>query len=146
MFGTRERVDPVRHLIGTAIGWGGLPEKDAFYLNITPAKNDGATVYRVNVKDVPVDGFWSISVYNAEGYFQPNQHDAYSLNNITALKDADGSVTIQFGGCDIEVRAQAIFQAAHNLTLVLKRLGVLDVEFEGEKGDHSGQWLVAGGQ
>ena len=26
--------------------------------------------------------------------------DAYSLNNITAKKDADGSVTVQFGGCD----------------------------------------------
>jgi hypothetical protein len=26
--------------------------------------------------------------------------DAYSLNNITAKRGADGSVTIQFGGCD----------------------------------------------
>jgi hypothetical protein len=58
-------VDPVRHLIGTAAGWGGNPDKDATYLNITPAKNDGTTVYKVVVKDVPVDAFWSISVYNA---------------------------------------------------------------------------------
>jgi hypothetical protein len=49
---------------------------------------------------VPVDGFWSVSVYDAEGYFQPNQYNAYSLNNITATKGADGSFTIQFGGCD----------------------------------------------
>jgi hypothetical protein len=49
---------------------------------------------------VPVDGFWSISVYNAEGYFQRNQCNAYSVNNITAKKGADGSVAIQFGGCD----------------------------------------------
>src|SRR5436190_1292960 len=27
-------------------------------------------------------------------------YNAYSLNNITAKKDADGSVTIQSGGCD----------------------------------------------
>jgi hypothetical protein len=49
---------------------------------------------------VPVDGFWSVSLYNAEGYFQKNQYDAYSLNNITSKKRADGSVAIQFGGCD----------------------------------------------
>jgi hypothetical protein len=52
------------------------------------------------VKDVPVDAFWSVTVYNAEGYFQPNEYNAYSFNNITATKSADGSVTIQFGGCD----------------------------------------------
>ena len=47
-----------------------------------------------------MDGFWSVSVYNAEGYFEKNPYDAYSLNNITAKKDADGSIAIQFGGCD----------------------------------------------
>jgi hypothetical protein len=70
------------------------------YLNVTPSKNDGTTVYRLHVKDVPVDGFWSISLYDAKGYFEQNQHSAYALNNVTAKKDADGSFTIQFGGCD----------------------------------------------
>ena len=86
--------------MGTAAGWGGNPDKDAIYLNITPEKNDGKTVYRVNVKDVPVDGFWSISVYNAEGYFQRNAANAYTVNNITATKNSDGSIPIQFGGCN----------------------------------------------
>src|SRR5262245_38984481 len=99
-FGTKEEVDPIRHLIGTALGWGGNPDKDATYLNVTPRRNDGTTVYRLSVKDVPVDGFWSISLYNAEGYFQKNDHNAYALNNITAQKSADGAVAIQFGGCD----------------------------------------------
>ena len=80
----RTEVDPVRHLIGTAAAWGGNPDKDATYLNITPAKNDGTTVYKLNVKDVPVDGFWSVSLYNADGYYEKNHYDAYSLNNITA--------------------------------------------------------------
>ena len=99
-YGTKDQVDPVRHLILTAVGWGGLREKDAVYLVGTPGKNDGTTIHRLNVKDVPVDAFWSVSAYNAEGYFQPNEYNAYSLNNITARKDADDSVTIQFGGCD----------------------------------------------
>jgi len=100
-FGPRDQVDPVRHLIGTAMGWGGSPEKDALYLPLRPARNDGQTIYRLTVPaNVPVDGFWSISVYNAEGFFQKNDLNAYSLNNITAKKAADGSVTVQFGGCD----------------------------------------------
>jgi hypothetical protein len=100
MFGPRGGVDPVRHLIGAASAWGGNPEKDALYLNVVPGKNDGKTVYRLNVKDVPVDGFWSISVYNSKGYFEPNPLNAYTLNNVTAKPSADGSIAIQFGGCD----------------------------------------------
>lgn len=99
-FGTKRDVDPVRHLIGTAAGWGGNPDKDATYLSFEPAKNDGATVYRLHVKDVPVDAFWSVSLYNAAGYFQKNEYNAYSLNDITAKKNADGAIDVQFGGCD----------------------------------------------
>ena len=99
-FGTKAEVDPIRHLIGTAAAWGGNPDKDATYLNITPAKNDGTTVYKLNVRDVPVNGFWSVSVYNAEGYYEKNPYDAYTLNNLTAKRSDDGSIAIQFGGCD----------------------------------------------
>lgn len=99
-FGAKDQVDPIRHLIGNAVGWGGNPEKDATYLNETPQKNDGKTVYQLTVKDVPVDGFWSISVYNGQGYYEKNKLNAYTLNNITADKEADGAVKVQFGGCD----------------------------------------------
>jgi hypothetical protein len=100
MFGPRDQVDPVRHLIWTGCGWGGLPEKDATYLPITPARNDGVVIYRLSVGDVPVDAFWSVSVYNLQGFFEPNKYNAYTLNNLTAKKNANGSTTIQFGGCD----------------------------------------------
>jgi hypothetical protein len=99
-FGARGDVDPVRRLICAASAWGGNPEKDALYLNVAPPGNDGKTVFRLKVKDVPVDGFWSISLYNGEGYYEKNARNAYSINNLTAAKDADGGVTIQFGGCD----------------------------------------------
>ena len=100
MFGARGEVDPVRHLVGTATGWGGNPEKDATYLTVVPARNDGSTIYRLAVKDVPVEGFWSITVYNASGYLEPNPYNAYSLNNATATRSTDGSIAVQFGGCD----------------------------------------------
>jgi hypothetical protein len=101
MFGPRGKVDPIRHLISSATGWGGNAPEDAFYLTVVPSKNDGQTVHRLTIKgEVPVDGFWSISVYGADGYFHVNDQNTYNINGTTAKKDADGSITIQFGGCD----------------------------------------------
>lgn len=101
MFGASERdVDPVKHLIGSAMLWGGNPEKDGLYLLRAPAQNDGRTIYRLTVGDVPVDGFWSLTVYNRAGYLEPNPSNIYSVNSLTAIKGADGKVAIQFGGCD----------------------------------------------
>jgi hypothetical protein len=100
MFGTKGETDPVRHLLGSAAAWGGNPENDAMYFSFTPASNDGVTGYRLRVEQVPVDGFWSVTVYNKDGYFTPNPQNAYSLNNITARRDPDGNITIRFGGCD----------------------------------------------
>ena len=96
-FGCREEVDPVRHLIATAAGWGGLPDREARYISVEPRLPVGT--YKLTVRDVPVDGFWSISLYNAAGFFEANDQGAYSVNNITATPNDDGSVTVQFGGC-----------------------------------------------
>ncbi|MEH2563469.1 DUF1254 domain-containing protein [Bradyrhizobium sp. AZCC 2289] len=101
MFGTKAQVDPVRRLIGSAGGWGGNPDSEAKYLNVNPSQNDGKTVYKLTVKDaVPVDGFWSVTLYDVDGRFQKNEYDAYSVNNLTGKKSADGSIVIRFGGCD----------------------------------------------
>jgi len=97
MFGSKDQVDPVHHLLGTAYGWGGNPLSEATYLNVVPEKNDGKTPYTLTVKDVPVKGFWSITVYNREGFMEKNDQNSYSFNNVTAKKNEDGSVTINFG-------------------------------------------------
>jgi hypothetical protein len=97
MFGRKGDVDPVRHLIGTAIGWGGLPDSEAHYLTVEPGLPVGQ--YRLVLRDVPVDAFWSISVYNAEGYFEAGDHGGVSVNQFTARPEADGSVIVHFGGC-----------------------------------------------
>ncbi|HVT88839.1 MAG TPA: subclass B3 metallo-beta-lactamase [Tepidisphaeraceae bacterium] len=97
-FGTKQEVDPIDHLIGTAIGWGGNPRSAADYVSFYPKDNDGKVAYTLAVKDVPVDGFWSITVYNDKGFMQKNDLRRYSLNNLTAKPGPDGSFTIHFGG------------------------------------------------
>jgi len=99
MFGNKNEVDSLSHLLGTAYGWGGNPDKDAIYRNVVPEKNDGKTPYVLTVSEkVPVDGFVSITVYNAKGFMEKNALDVYSLNNVTAKRSFDGSVTVHFGG------------------------------------------------
>ena len=97
MFGAKADVDPVRHLLGTAGGWGGNAAQDALYINVNPKANDGETPHTLTVRDVPVDGFWSITVYNPKGFYEAPEN-AISVNNVTAKKDADGAVTVHFGG------------------------------------------------
>jgi hypothetical protein len=120
-FGAKNQVDPVKHLIGTAAGWGGNPDKDATYIAGAVPKNDGTTVYKLHVADVPVEAFWSVSVYDAAGYFEKNPYDAYSLNNITAKKDQGGAITIQFGGCDGKIPNCLPIMRGWNYTVRLYR-------------------------
>jgi hypothetical protein len=93
-FGSRDEVDPVHHLIGTAAGWGGLPTSEASYVGVDPGLPAGS--YELTFTDVPVDAFWSVSVYDAEGFFEPNSHDLYSVNSVTGVPDEDGSITVHF--------------------------------------------------
>jgi hypothetical protein len=96
-FGTKEQVEPVHHLLGTAAGWAGLPDNEARYVNVDPGLPVGE--YTLTVKDVAVDAFWSISLYNADGFFEPNDRDSNSVDNLTAVPNDDGSITVNFGGC-----------------------------------------------
>ena len=96
MFGTKEDTDQHAHLLGTAGGWGGLPEREAYYETREPGLPVG--FYTITAKDVPVDAFWSITVYGHDGFLHKNDLDAYSVNSVSGIRNADGSITVTFGG------------------------------------------------
>jgi hypothetical protein len=98
-FGRKDEVRPIDHLVGAAAGWGGLPRTAASYVVDTVSANDGKTPHAVTVKDVPVDAFWSVTVYNADGYLEANDLGVNSFNNVSAKPNDDGSYTLHFGGC-----------------------------------------------
>jgi hypothetical protein len=111
---TRLRISSERPSDGAEI-------QDTLRCTTPPKNNDGKTVHKLTVKDVPVDGFWSISVYNAKGFFEKNDLNAYSLNNLTAKPNADGSFTIQFGGCQKDTPNCFPIMAGWNYTVRLYR-------------------------
>ena len=95
--GAKDEVDPIKHLIFTAAGWGGLPLKNTFGILGSVPNNDGSP-HELTAKDVPVRAFWSVIVYDANGFIADNDLGIYSYNNITGEPNADGSITIHFGG------------------------------------------------
>ena len=98
-FGDMDEVDPVKFYVASASGWTGVPEpSEALILQGAPPHNDGTTPHTLTVRDVPVDGFWSVTVYDRDLAVVKNPYDAYIVNSVTATPNDDGSVTIHFGG------------------------------------------------
>ncbi|NDR58876.1 DUF1214 domain-containing protein [Aliiruegeria sabulilitoris] len=101
MLGARDRA-PLQCRLETGIwthGCGSLPEKEAFYIGIEPQLRVGE--YKIDVPaKVPVEAFWSVSLHNADGVFEPNAIWSYNINSITGKRNNDGSMTVHLGGCD----------------------------------------------
>lgn len=97
--GLKNEVNPIDHLVVSITGWGGMPEKYAYYI-IAQSENTDGTPHTTTVQDVPVDAFWSITVYNDDGFMEKNDKDMYSINSVTAQANENGSYTVNFGGCE----------------------------------------------
>ena len=91
-FGPKGKRSLELHNAGTSFGWGGFTSEQAAYPNYFPTNSKPHTL---TLKDVPAKAFWSITVYDKGGY---PQTDTYNINSQFAKKNADGSVTIHFGG------------------------------------------------
>lgn len=100
MQGAHGTVDKQMHLYGTALGWGLLPDANAQYVSyyskgdVADSKNCSvATFEKPPIKDT---GFFSITVYNKEGWIANEQS---LLNDYNLSYNDDGSFTVHFGNC-----------------------------------------------
>ncbi len=42
------------------------------------------------------DAFWSVTIYNRDGYFEHNPFNSFSVNSVTAEAEPDGSFVLNF--------------------------------------------------
>jgi hypothetical protein len=103
MFGKKGEVPLKEHNAGAAMGWGGLTAERAVYPTIFSKSAEPQTL---TLKDVPAGAFWSVTVYDAEGF---PQGDVYNINSAFAVPEDDGSVIIHFGGDKGAVNYMDIF-------------------------------------
>ena len=97
----RHRLSDARRII-TAIGLGANRPQDAIYpTSLKDADDndyDGANRYVVHFADgdlPPAEGFWSITMYDANYFFVANPINRYSISERQHLKrNADGSVDL----------------------------------------------------
>lgn len=110
MFGTKEEVPLKEHNAGTAYGWGGLTKERAVYPGYLPTSTAPQTL---TLEDVPAKAFWSVTIYDNEGFPQGN---AYNINSQFAVPDGNGAYIIHFGGDDAAPNYLDIFEG-WNFTL-----------------------------
>jgi hypothetical protein len=98
MQGARGTVDEHLHLLGTAAGWGLLPDANARYIGYVQDGGDATGCYSANYKIPPftAPGFFSITMYDAEGWMF-DERAILNKNNITF--NDDGSFDANFGEC-----------------------------------------------
>lgn len=88
---------------GTKFAWGGPVPTHSSYQGIFNDAN-GATLigskgtYTLTTEEPPVAAFWSMTIYDTErgGFLHPNEGDNYHINNTTAVKNQNGTITFTF--------------------------------------------------
>jgi hypothetical protein len=126
MFGKKGEVPLKEHNVGTATGWGGLTAERAVYPVIYADSTEPQTL---TLKDVPAGAFWSVTVYDVEGF---PQGDVYNINSAFAVPEEDGSYIIHFGGDKEAVNYMDIFEG-WNLALRI---------YEPTEAYFNGEWVM----
>jgi hypothetical protein len=93
----------LHHAAGTRGGFGGPdPRHSAYEAIFVDAKGRelrGANgEYAVTTAVPPVDAFWSVTVYDTDrgGFLHPNGNDRYHVNDSSARRNPDGTITFRF--------------------------------------------------
>ena len=123
MFGKRGTMTDEQHNAGTAGGWGGFEKEQAVYPLYYPTSTEHQTL---TLKDVPAGAFWSVTVYDDGGFAQT---DTYNINSQFAVKNEDGSVTINFGG---DKNADNYMETFEGWTITLRIYRPQEAYFNGE--------------
>lgn len=100
-----EKIDRLYGVLNVAAGWGGARAEDQSYYSWRPPAGDIGT-FTLTMPKVPLDGngFWSITVYNKEGYMFADPSNYNSAAQGQQGLNPDGSTTVHFGGCDHPAR------------------------------------------
>jgi len=111
MFGpNRDELNYLYYLFGTATGWGGQPSEDAVYIygpSDPTVDTSGQVAYQMTIPGAELPlvrdpttgdfvGFWSITVYDKDGFMEPNALGVNSVNSVTATNDGGPGTTITF--------------------------------------------------
>jgi len=104
-FSGPEKIDHLFGILYVAAGWGAVRPNDQTYVGwVSPAGSQKQ--WMLTVPQVPIDknGFWSITVYNKEGFMfaLPSNYNS-ALQGLEGL-NSDGSTTVRFGGCEDPAR------------------------------------------
>ncbi len=69
-----------------------------FFDNNEDTMNGGKGTYTFTTSEPRVDAFWSVTVYDTErgGFLHPNKDNRYHINNTSAVKNEDGTITFLF--------------------------------------------------
>jgi len=96
MQGARGAVDERMHLLGTAAGWGLLPDANARYLSY--GQEDGQDCFKATYTAPPFNqgGFFSITMYDADGWMFSERA---ILNEYNIEFNEDGTFDAYFGDC-----------------------------------------------
>ena len=121
----------LKRAIIAQVGLGAnLPEDAIYPLNLGDETNkplDGANKYTLhfdNASVPPVNAFWSVTLYDTEGYQVPNALNRFAVSSWMPFKyNADGSLDLYFQnenpGNDKEANWLPSPKAAYNLTMRL---------------------------
>jgi hypothetical protein len=119
-FGTPATTDVEQHLLGTRVGWGGLPPEHGVYVEGS-ATSSGCDIWTFDAPPVDVarQGFYSVVKYDRRGWLDS---DHPSIAGPEMGRNGDGTISVYFGDDTCVATGNAIRTAAGEVFRYAMRL------------------------